>query len=34
MTRHFLKDDDITPQEQAEIIERAIAIALDATTDL
>ena len=29
MTRHFLKDDDITPQEQAEIIERAIAIKAD-----
>lgn len=26
MTRHFLKDDDITPQEQAEIIQRAIAM--------
>jgi ornithine carbamoyltransferase len=29
MTRHFLKDDDITPQEQAEIIERAIAMKAD-----
>ncbi len=26
MTRHFLKDDDITPQEQADIIQRAIAL--------
>lgn len=26
MTRHLLKDDDITPQEQAEIIQRAIAM--------
>ena len=29
MTRHFLKDDDITPQEQAEIIDRAIAMKRD-----
>jgi ornithine carbamoyltransferase len=26
MVRHFLKDDDITPAEQAEIIRRAIAL--------
>lgn len=26
MVRHFLKDDDITPAEQAEILRRAIAI--------
>ncbi len=26
MTRHFLKDDDITPAEQAEILELAIAL--------
>jgi len=26
MTRHFLKDDDITPQEQAEILDLAIAL--------
>ena len=29
MTRHFLKDDDITAQEQAEIIDRAIAMKAD-----
>lgn len=29
MTRHFLKDDDITPQEQADIIQRAIAMKKD-----
>ena len=29
MTRHFLKDDDITPQEQQEIIERAIRLKQD-----
>ncbi len=26
MTRHFLKDDDITPEEQAEILDLAIAL--------
>ena len=26
MVRHFLKDDDITPAEQAEIIRRAIEL--------
>jgi aldose 1-epimerase len=26
MVRHFLKDDDVTPAEQAEILRRAIAI--------
>jgi len=29
MTRHFLKDDDLTPQEQAELIERAIRLKED-----
>ena len=29
MVRHFLKDDDITPAEQAEIIRRAIAMKKD-----
>ncbi|MEK9987135.1 MAG: ornithine carbamoyltransferase [Aquiluna sp.] len=29
MTRHFLKDDDLTPAEQAEIIERAIRLKAD-----
>lgn len=29
MTRHFLKDDDITPAEQAEILDRAIAMKQD-----
>ncbi len=29
MTRHFLKDDDLTPAEQAEIIERAITLKAD-----
>lgn len=29
MTRHFLKDDDITPAEQAEILELAIALKKD-----
>ena len=29
MTRHFLKDDDLTPQEQAEILERAIRLKAD-----
>ena len=29
MTRHFLKDDDITPAEQAEIIELAIELKAD-----
>jgi ornithine carbamoyltransferase len=26
MTRHFLRDDDITPAEQAEILQRALAL--------
>jgi ornithine carbamoyltransferase len=29
MTRHFLKDDDLTPAEQADIIERAIRLKAD-----
>jgi ornithine carbamoyltransferase len=29
MVRHFLKDDDITPQEQAEILELAIRLKAD-----
>lgn len=29
MTRHFLKDDDLTPVEQADIIERAIRLKAD-----
>ena len=29
MTRHFLKDDDITPAEQAEILERALKLKQD-----
>lgn len=29
MTRHFLKDDDITPAEQAEILERAFKLKQD-----
>ena len=29
MTRHFLKDDDLTPSEQADIIERAIRLKAD-----
>ena len=29
MTRHFLKDDDLTPQEQAELLERAIRLKED-----
>ena len=29
MARHFLKDDDLTPAEQAEIIERAIELKRD-----
>ena len=29
MTRHFLKDDDITPAEQAEILDLAIALKAD-----
>jgi ornithine carbamoyltransferase len=29
MTRHFLKDDDLTPAEQAEVIELAIALKAD-----
>jgi len=29
MTRHFLKDDDLTPQEQAELLERAIRLKAD-----
>ena len=29
MTRHFLKDDDLTPQEQAHILERAIRLKAD-----
>ena len=29
MTRHFLKDDDLTPQEQETIIERAIKLKSD-----
>ncbi len=29
MVRHFLKDDDLTPAEQAEIIERAIELKRD-----
>jgi len=29
VTRHFLKDDDITPAEQAEILDRAIAMKQD-----
>ena len=27
--RHFLRDDDVSPQEQAEILERAAAIDAD-----
>ena len=29
MTKHFLKDDDITPSEQAQIIDRAIKLKAD-----
>ena len=29
MTRHFLKDDDLSPQEQAEVIDLAIALKAD-----
>ena len=29
MTRHFLKDDDLTPKEQAEVIDLAIALKAD-----
>ena len=29
MTRHFLKDDDITPQEQSEILDLAIELKAD-----
>ena len=29
MTRHFLKDSDLTPQEQAEVIDLAIALKAD-----
>ena len=29
MTRHFLKDDDLTPEEQAEVIDLAIALKAD-----
>jgi ornithine carbamoyltransferase len=29
MTRHFLKDDDLTPKEQAELLERAIRLKAD-----
>ena len=29
MTRHFLKDDDITPQEQSDILDLAIALKAD-----
>ena len=29
MTRHFLKDDDLTPLEQEVIIERAIKLKAD-----
>ena len=29
MTRHFLKDDDLTPNEQAEVIDLAIALKAD-----
>jgi len=29
MTRHFLKDDDLTPLEQEAIIERAIKLKAD-----
>ena len=29
MTRHFLKDDDLTPMEQAEVIDLAIALKAD-----
>ena len=29
MTRHFLKDDDLTPQEQAVLLERAIRLKAD-----
>jgi len=29
MTRHFLKDDDLTPMEQAEILDRAIKLKAD-----
>ncbi len=29
MTKHFLKDDDITPSQQAQIIDRAIKLKAD-----
>ena len=29
MTRHFLRDDDLTPQEQEAIIDRAIRLKSD-----
>ena len=29
MTRHFLRDDDITPAEQTEILDLAIAMKAD-----
>ena len=33
MTRHFLKDDDISPQEQAKILDHAIALKKDRFSD-
>ena len=29
MTRHFLRDDDLTPAEQAEVLERALELKAD-----
>ena len=29
MTRHFLRDDDITPAEQAEILDLAVTLKAD-----